>query len=140
MFKFYVVGLAMMAATAFQFYQINQLDDDRIYTAPLLAGACVAGSFLFNVAWLKFRSNKQSWTYRASILFWTASVTVGVAAAGATLGQLAVAADLNITVPENMETLQWISLILLVGSVSLPHAFKKGSKPTFAASEGHPIV
>ena len=135
MIFFAFISVALSLAAACQFYVVHELDDERIQVAPILAGVCLAGSFVFNFAWLKFRSQKQSWPYRIAILLWTGALTAGVAAAGATLGQLAVATDLQITVPKNMEALQWISLALLVVCVSLPHAYKKQS-PASAVQVG----
>lgn len=139
MLFFAFVSLALTLAAACQFYVVGELDDDRVQAAPLLAGICLVGSFVFNGVWLKLRSNNQTWSYRVVIVLWTSALTVGVAAAGATLGQLALADELEIVVPDNMEALQWISLVLLVGSVSLPHAYKKKSSK-FVASEGRPVV
>ena len=135
MIFFAFISLALALAAACQFYIVGELDDDRIQAAPLLAGLSLVGSFVFNFAWLKLRSRKQSWSYRVAIVLWTSAITVGVAAAGATLSQLALAGDLGITVPENMQALQWISLVLLVGCVSLPHAYKK-QKPTSGIEAG----
>ena len=135
MIFFAFISLALALAASCQFYIVGELDDDRIQAAPLLAGLSLVGSFVFNFAWLKLRSRKQSWSYRVAIVLWTSAITVGVAAAGATLSQLALAGDLGITVPENMQALQWISLVLLVGCVSLPHAYKK-QKPTSGIEAG----
>ena len=136
---FYFISLAMLLTVVLQFNVVGEIDDDRVTVAPILSGTSLLLSFVFNAIWVRVRSDKKTLVERFALLLWTISITVGVAAAGATLGQMAVYEDLGISKPENMEALQWISLALLVASVSLPHYYKKKKKTAASASvEGRP--
>ena len=65
---------------------------------------------------------------RTAILFWTMLVTIGVVASGANLGQNAY---LDQICPAALESnldfnlVQYVSIILLLFTVSAPHAFKE---------------
>lgn len=135
---FYFITLAMVLTVVLQFNVVGEIDDERVMVAPILSGTSLLLSFMFNALWVCVRKDNKTAVERFALLLWTISITVGVAAAGATLGQMAVYKDLGITKPDNMEALQWASLALLVASVSLPHYYKKKKKVTFVTAEGHP--
>ena len=90
------VGLCMVTAAAFQFlivFDINDKCDDvspvSLSLPPTIAGACLTFSFFANAAWLLARrSNGNSSGARVALLVWSAAVSAGMVAAGATLGQI----------------------------------------------------
>lgn len=134
-------------ATTLQFvlvYEFNdQCEGHDISTAPTVAGLCLLGSFLLNGIWLMARKRGDTNAVRAALFAWTACLTIGVAAAGAVLGQSflyeAVCASLDTDI--NIELLQYISIALLVLSVAAPHAMrKKEPEKELVADSTKPIL
>lgn len=129
---FGLISLMLATAATLQFVLVyefkNQCAGQDISTAPTVAGSCLLGSFLLNGIWLMARKKQQKASIRAALFAWTASVTIGVAAAGAALGQTFMYEQVcgNTLVTEiNTELLQYCSVALLVLSVAAPHALKK---------------
>lgn len=129
---FAVISLMLAAAATLQFVLVyefkNQCAGHDISTAPTVAGSCLLGSFLLNGIWLMARKKQQKISIRAALFAWTASVTIGVAAAGAALGQALMYDQVcgqTLTTEINVELLQYCSVALLVLSVAAPHALKK---------------
>ena len=145
---FGVIGLMMALAAAAQFFLFvefgNQCGTTDITTAPATAGACLAGSFVFNGAWVAAKRSGRKTMERASILLWTMFVVVGVAAAGGVLGQafLAEAAcGVAIETAVPVLTVQYTSIALLLLSISVPHAMKKEDlRGNGASAAGGPLL
>jgi hypothetical protein len=143
---FGLVALAMAVAAALQFFIVFEVDDkcpgSDIHTAPTVAGAALTTSFFANAVWLMARRKNAETTQRAAILVWTLVVVIGIAAAGATLGQIQHYATLcgeDIKSDIHFNTLQYVSIALLALSVAAPHALKKDKNtlmPTLAADSG----
>lgn len=152
-FFFGFVSLAMAVAASLQFYLVYELDDKcpespiSLAFTPLLAGGCLAGSFVANAIWL-YTKMKQWDTYkRAALIVWTLSVLVGITAAGATLGQVqlypSICTNLHTTSSDDFNALQYISIALLILSVVAPHGMEKASKPVpslASQSAGGPVA
>ena len=147
---FGLVALAMAVAAALQFFIVFEVDDKcsdaDIHTAPTIAGAALTTSFFANAVWLMARRKNAETTQRAAILVWTLVVVIGIAAAGATLGQIQNLDKLFKMVESDIHfnTIQYVSIALLALSVAAPHALKKDKKalmPTLAADgAGLPLV
>ena len=148
---FGLVALAMAVAAALQFFIVFEVDDkcpgSDIHTAPTVAGAALTTSFFANAVWLMARRKNAETTQRAAILVWTLVVVIGIAAAGATLGQIQHYTTLcggDIESDTNFNTLQYVSIALLALSVAAPHALKKDKKalmPNLVADgAGLPLV
>lgn len=145
---FGVIGLMMAVATAAQFFLFVEFGDQcaaaDITTAPGTAGACLAGSFVFNGAWVVAKRSGDKTLERGSILLWTMLVVVGVVAAGGVLGQafLAEAAcggAIETAVP--VLTVQYVSIALLLLSIAVPHAMKKEDlRGVSASGAGGPLL
>ena len=147
---FGLVALAMAVAAALQFFIVFEVDDKcstaDIHTAPTVAGAALTTSFFANAVWLMARRKNAETTQRAAILVWTLVVVIGIAAAGATLGQIqkysSLCPDLKSDIHFN--TVQYVSIALLALSVAAPHALKKDKKalmPNLVADgAGLPLV
>ena len=148
---FGLIALAMAVAAALQFFIVFELDDkcpeSDIHTAPTVAGAALTTSFFANAVWLMARRKNAETTQRAAILVWTLVVVIGIAAAGATLGQIQnynklckgiAGSDIH------FNTVQYVSIALLALSVAAPHALKKDKKtlmPNLASDgAGLPLV
>ena len=134
---FMFIALIVVLATIFQFVMYGQLSDHctelSVNEAPLLSGLALTCSFLFNGLWLfssgRCRKNqeKNDTLRRASLLFWTAVITAGVAASGAALGQIQL---YSVACPSIQQSdadlfrgLQYASIVLLIISISFPHAY-----------------
>lgn len=147
---FGLVALAMAVAAALQFFIVFEVDDkcpdSDIHTAPTVAGAALTTSFFANAVWLMARRKNAETTQRAAILVWTLVVVIGIAAAGATLGQIQNYDKLCKMVESDIHfnTVQYVSIALLALSVAAPHALKKDKKalmPNLAADgAGLPLV
>ena len=147
---FGLVALAMAVAAALQFFIVFEVDDKcsdaDIHTAPTIAGAALTTSFFANAVWLMARRKNAETTQRAAILVWTLVVVIGIAAAGATLGQIQKYNSLCPSLESDIHfnTVQYVSIALLALSVAAPHALKKDKKalmPTLAADgAGLPLI
>ena len=129
---FGVISLMVVTAAILQFVLVYEYTDQDcgiwdLTSAPTIAGSCVLGSFLFNGIWVFARKSASSATTRVALFLWTATFTIGVAAAGATLGKTRIY-ELCKDTDINIELLQYCSVALLVLSVAAPHALKKGMK------------
>tara|TARA_B100001559_G_scaffold319972_1_gene330742 strand:- start:2266 stop:2802 length:537 start_codon:yes stop_codon:yes gene_type:complete len=136
---FGLVALFVIISTVFQFIIFGELTSvcgEEVATAPLIAGITLASSFVFNGLWLygtgrcvcnKVKMTGSDKIRRAALLLWTAVTTVGVTSAGATLGQMKLYATacpaFNSDI--DVETLQYASVILLILSIAVPHAYPK---------------
>lgn len=145
---FGVIGLMMAVAASAQFFLFVEFGDQcaaaDITTAPGTAGACLAGSFVFNGAWIAAKRTGRKTLARSSILLWTMLVVVGVAAAGGTLGQ-AFLAEAVCGAPIETGVLsvlavQYTSIALLVLSIAAPHALKKEGLKGGASGAGAPLL
>tara|TARA_B110000008_G_C16978824_1_gene567427 strand:+ start:9589 stop:10065 length:477 start_codon:yes stop_codon:yes gene_type:complete len=148
MFKslfFTTIALMIAIAAGLQFFisfeLADQCEDGEVHTAPMVAGTCLAGSFVLNGAWLLSRAKKMKNAVRASIFMWTAAITIGVAAAGAVLGQAALyGAVCTAEISVDVVSVQYASIVLLVLAVAAPHAWKNvGKKQSTDSDEGSPL-
>ena len=144
---FGVIGLMMALATAAQFFLFVEYGKlctaADITTAPGTAGACLAGSFVFNGAWVVAKRSGRKTLEKASILLWTMLVVVGVTAAGAVLGQAFLteaACGVAIETAVPVLTVQYVSIALLILSIALPHAMKKEDLRGDANGAGGPLL
>lgn len=145
---FGVVALSLAVAAGFQFWLVHKLKNQCVTDlriAPVIAGGCLTGSFLFNALWLGARAKMRPTTVRAALFLWVVLVTVGTVAAGATLGQLLLRGVVCPTLVSDIPLvlLQYASIGLLVFSISVPHALKKrgGSvQPASNSEEGGPFL
>lgn len=147
--KYFFALISLMLATAatLQFVLVyefkNQCSDHNISTAPTVAGSCLLGSFLLNGIWLMARKKQQKTAIRAALFTWTASVTIGVAAAGAALGQALMYDQVcgqTLTTDIHVELLQYCSVALLVLSVAAPHALKKKRTEVGSSDASKPLT
>lgn len=141
---FGVIGFMMLVATALQFYAAYDLDDvcdNKLVTAPLTAGITLLCSMVANGTWVYGKKHGKTLLTRGSILVWTMLVVVGTAAAGAALGQEQLYEDIGCTV-EVTEALHYVSIVLLLLSISLPHALPKNKdkESRSASAAGAPLV
>lgn len=144
------VGLCMITAAAFQFLIVFEINDKcdsapvSLSLPPTIAGACLTFSFFANAAWLLARrSGANNSSSRVALLVWSTAVSIGMVAAGATLGQIPLYPTICTTIIEtsiNFETLQYISIALLVFSVVAPHGVKKSKNDTIINGSGAPIT
>lgn len=145
---FGIIGLMMALATVAQFFLFVEFGEQcttaDITTAPVVAGGCLAGSFVFNGAWVAAKRSGRKSMERVSILLWTLLVVVGVAATGGVLGQafLAKAAcGVAIETAIPVLTVQYVSIALLVLSIAVPHAMNKEDMRNDGASgAGSPLL
>jgi len=124
---FLFIGLMMAVAAGLQIYagsEVGRECDDKLARAPTNAGITLLCSFIANGFWVYAKRNNMTMLARGSILVWTILVVVGTAAAGAALGQAELFGDVGCEV-EVSETLHYASIVLLVLSISLPHARQK---------------
>lgn len=146
----------MIASASLQAYSASELGencDTKLTTAPIIAAVSLFVSFIFNGIWvwslyerhdgkwvsIRDRKKKTSAIRRVSILFWTAAVVVGTAAAGATLGQAELYKDMSCEV-EISTGLHYVSIVLLIASIAWPHAMqKRHSEKNFEGVEGAPL-
>jgi hypothetical protein len=144
------VMLALAASLEFvlSYEYKDQCPGHDISTAPTVAGACLLGSFALNAFWLMARKNKSKTSIRAALFAWTAAMTIGVAAAGAALGQSLLLDDLCVDAQDqstldtdiNTVLLQYSAIALLVLSVAAPHALKKKSADVDSAASAKPLL
>ena len=130
---FGLISLALVVTAGFQLFIGEELRKEcghELMLAPVASGVCLLLSFLFNFLWLRTRGSKRLWLKRAAIFSWTAVITLGVAAAGAALGQAQVydRACPALTSTTNFDVLGAMSILLLVFSVAAPHAYAKKNK------------
>ena len=140
---FGLTALSLLVAAAAQFFLFVELDGQcgvDITTAPGTAGACLVGSMVFNGMWLAGKKLKRPSLEKAGILIWTMLITAGVVASGATLGQVylydAACGAGAVTSNINILSLQYVSIALLILSISVPHGmqFKRNKGATDAGS------
>lgn len=143
-----MLGLAASLEFVLSYEYKDQCPGHDISTAPTVAGACLLGSFVLNAVWLMARKNKSKTSIRAALFAWTAAMTIGVAAAGAALGQslllddLCVGAEAQSTLDTDINTilLQYSAIALLVLSVAAPHALKKKGANVDGAASAKPVT
>jgi len=124
---FGIIGTMMVVAAGFQVYFASELNDKcdvKLMTAPIIGATSLAASFIFNGIWVWSLRQKTSKLKHVAIFFWTAAVIVGTAAAGASLGQAELYADLSCEASNPIE-LHYLTIILLILSISLPHTLQK---------------
>lgn len=144
--------LSVIGVLVIQFLISANIDDkcdpdvELYFNPPILAGSALLGSVLLSLLWAwtarKTKEGHTAWDplRRIFIFLWTASVTIGIAAIGVSLGQV-LAVDkyvkklgttANATHPDptcllktdaNLKTLQYVSLALITFSLVAPHAF-----------------
>ncbi len=127
---FPVIGLLMMFSTVFEFWIAFSLDTalcSKHMYSPLLAGIALALSFLFNGVWGYARGAMNGWLRRVAILLWTATITLGVAAAGGAIVQTDFFPNTGCDSDQNT-ALHYVSIIALIISISLPHFYKSKDK------------
>lgn len=151
MIFFMLISLALAAAAGLDLFIAYELKDQcstvDLETAPIVAGTTLLGTFLVNGAWIGAKRKGKKSLERVSIFIWTATTVIGIAGAGATLGQIElykhVCPDLDDSVDYKLH--QYISIALLVVAVALPHAVKFEKSDTSdsllqpATNEGEPI-
>lgn len=149
---FGVIGLSMATASALQFFIVYELDDKcpaplpDITSAPTIAGATLMGSFITNFLWLYTKQKAMNTAKRVSLFLWVLLVLFGMVAAGATLGQIQLynlaCPALTSTSDVNFNTIQYVSIALLILSVAAPHSLKKTPAETLslASQAGQPIT
>jgi len=126
---FPVIGLLMLFSTVFEFWIAFSLDTElcsKHMNSPLLAGIALALSFLFNGVW-GYARGMNDLLRRVAILLWTATITLGVAAAGGAIVQTEFFSDTGCDSDQNT-ALHYVSIIALIISVSLPHFYKSKGK------------
>lgn len=126
---FPVIGLLMLYSTVFELWLAFSLDTElckQHMTSPLYSGIALALSFLFNAVWGYVRGMNDL-LRRFAILFWVATVTAGVAAAGAAIVQTEFFSDTGCDSDKNT-ALHYVSIIALIISISLPHFYKSKGK------------
>lgn len=162
--------LATIGVLVIQFLISASVDDkcdpdvELYFNPPIVAGSALLGSVLLSLLWAwtarKSKEGKTTWDplRRIFIFLWTASVTIGVAAIGVSLGQI-LAVDkyvgtlkmtANATHPDptclletdaNLKTLQYVSLALVIFSLVAPHAFSiKASTKSEDNEDGAPVT
>lgn len=136
---FGTVAVFVIISTVFQFVIFSELTSqcgENVATAPLIAGIALTCSFIFNGLWLygagqcacnNVKIPGSDKIRRAALLLWSAVTTVGVTSAGATLGQMKLygTACPAFNSDVNVEGLQYASVILLILSIAVPHAYPK---------------
>jgi hypothetical protein len=143
-----MLGLAASLEFVLSYEYKDQCPGHDISTAPTVAGACLLGSFALNAVWLMARKNKSKTSIRAALFAWTAAMTIGVAAAGAALGQSLLLDDLcvgpmgqtSLDTDINIVLLQYSAIALLVLSVAAPHALKKKGADVDSAASAKPLL
>lgn len=126
MFFFLFISVCIVTAAVFQFFIMDGLKDCTadFTTAPMVAGASLLSSFVFNFIWLYFKTHTI--VRRVAITLWVVVTTTGVAAAGGTYGQSAFYGNCttDITSVQN-SWIQFVSVVLLIISIALPHGMSK---------------
>ena len=130
MIFFMLISLAIAAAAGLDLFIAYELKDQcstvDLQSAPIVAGTTLIGTFLVIGAWVGAKRKNKKSIEKVSIFIWTAATVIGIAAAGATLGQIElytkVCPDLDHTV--NYKLHQYISIALLMFAVALPHSIK----------------
>lgn len=140
---FAVIGLMMAVACALQFfiaYDLHDLCDAKLASAPMTAGWTLLASFVTNSAWVYGKQVHNSMIRRVSILLWTILVVVGTAAAGASLSQVQLYKDVGCKA-DSSEALHLVTIVLLVLSISLPHGIQKRHKDRYETIDtNQPVV
>tara|TARA_B110001452_G_scaffold146711_1_gene121979 strand:- start:2738 stop:3250 length:513 start_codon:yes stop_codon:yes gene_type:complete len=141
---FGAIGFMMIVATSLEFYAAYDLDgvcDDKFVTAPMTAGIALLCSMIANGSWVYGKNSGNALMRRGSILVWTMLVVIGTTAAGAALGQQQLYEDVGCTV-EVTEALHYVSIVLLLLSISVPHVLpkKKYKKSCSGSDAGAPLV
>lgn len=164
--------LSVIGVLVIQFLISASVDDkcdpdvELYFNPPILAGSALLGSVLLSLLWAwtarKSKEGNTGWDplRRIFIFLWTASVTIGVAAIGVSLGQIlavdkyVVGQQATATDPDptcllktdaNLKVLQYVSLALVTFSLVAPHAFsikastKSGNKDNDAGA-GAPLL
>jgi hypothetical protein len=127
-FFVFVTCIAMAVILQFWLYTelVNTCSSSQLHIAPLVAGECLASSLLTNWVWLVVRRKKWSVLVRLSLFVWVLSVSTGLVAVGATLGQTQL---YNIVCPDydrngvDINLLQCVSGVLLLLSIAAPHVY-----------------
>lgn len=129
---FSVVGMCIAAAASLQFLLYSKADtlcaEQLLGFAPLVAGGCLAVSFLTNLCWLLAKRKQWSVLARVSLFVWVVLLTTGLIAVGATLGQSqlysTVCPDLaEVMKDDYVNLLQSVSVVLLILSIATPHIY-----------------
>lgn len=132
----------MVIAASLQAYfaaELGENCDQKLATASIVSAVSLFGSFVFNGIWVWAKRKKMSRTKHGAIALWTATVVVGIAAAGASLGQSELYVDLACEV-EQPWYLHYGSIVLLIVSIAWPHAMPNlQSKKDFEDAEGKPL-
>lgn len=130
---FAIIGLMLAFATGLQFYIAFALDDDmcvdKLVRTPLVAGATLLSSFVPNFAWVYAKRRRNAMLTRLWIAIWIVLVLAGAIAAGASLGQAHVYADLECHTDVSTFP-HYVTIVLLVFSITLPHAIQKRQNAT----------
>jgi len=151
-YKGFLYGLSLLsvvAAIVLQFIVSGSIDDKcdpdilLYFNPPIVAGSTLAVSVGLALLWA-WSMKKHDTIRRISIFLWTASVSVGVASIGVSLGQvLAVEKYVASGTPPacllatdaNLKVYQYVSLALVTLSLVAPHAFSLDSKKNKNSSE-----
>jgi hypothetical protein len=136
---FGLVSALILGAAGCQFYIVYQLDDEcagkHLDTAPIISGSLILGSFVFNSMWLMSKGGAAK---RVALGLWVTCIMSGLAAAGATLGQVQLYANectgLTSSVIEEMQGLAYGSLAAVIVATAVAHS-RSGNSPGLSAEE-----
>jgi len=142
--------ISILIAATIQFYISNAIDnkcdpDVAEYVNPtLIGGGSLVGSVVFCVLWVASAHAKKDTFRRISMFLWTIAVGVGLAAIGASLGQITILSKLKAgeclnTVEINLSALQYSSVALIIAGLTIPHTFSLKSEPV-AGAVGAPAI
>ena len=141
---FVSISTFLLTAATFELYSVYHLKDQcpqlKLDTAPKIAGVTLLGTFMLSALWAWAVKNEKKALKQVSIILWTAAMVIGIAAAGATLGQIELygtvcAALKDIDFP--FRGLQYISIACLVAYVAMSHVWPQEknneARPTLVA-------
>ena len=148
--------ISILTAATIQFYVSNVIDnkcdpDVEEYVNPtLIGGGSLVGSVLFYIALKMLDYYKKDTLRRISTLLQLVAVGVGLAAVGASLGQITILSKLKageclVDVDLNLSALQYSSVALVIASLAIEGAFspqEKKNKEDSAVDEeeGGPVA
>lgn len=121
---FLVIGILLMLSIVGQCLSVFWLYDrcdSGLYVSPLLAGISLLVSLVPNLIWIRAGENVKRKS--CSLFVWVLACIVGIAAVGSTVGQTHLYTRLGCNV-EYVAIVQYLSLGMLMLSLSLPHGYK----------------
>lgn len=146
------ISTLLLTAAAFEILSVYHLKDQcpqlNLDTAPLVAGGTLFGTFFLSALWRfavkkKKKGEKKKGAEQVSIFLWTAAMVIGIAAAGATLGQIELYGTVCAALKDNewpFRTIQYVSIAFLVASVAMPHAWSQEKNNEPLSTLGAPVT